>query len=266
MGVQNNQNIGFYGGPGGWGFTYDAINSRVGIGNNNPNAPLAFPALTGKKITLFPGGLGNVGLGVYNNEFRIHTDYEPADITFGYENTAGNFTERFRFKGNGAFAVNGNTGGPGQVLQSNGNALAATWVSKPNAPYVINHTQFEPAQLNGPGMMNVNILGLNNQFFTLPQAANIVFTVNVRIASFEFVTASFGYVRISILNAGNQVVATAKAYGSSFDRRSYTINAIGTVNLPAGTYHTQVVFSRDSELDGNMDIGDGVTIIQVYPN
>jgi hypothetical protein len=35
MGVQNNQNMGFYGGPGGWGFTYDALNSRVGIGNNN---------------------------------------------------------------------------------------------------------------------------------------------------------------------------------------------------------------------------------------
>jgi hypothetical protein len=36
MGTQNNQNIGFFGGPGGWGFTYDAFNSRVGIGNNNP--------------------------------------------------------------------------------------------------------------------------------------------------------------------------------------------------------------------------------------
>lgn len=36
MGTQNNQNVGFYGGPGGWGFTYDAINSRVGIGNATP--------------------------------------------------------------------------------------------------------------------------------------------------------------------------------------------------------------------------------------
>jgi hypothetical protein len=38
MGTQNNQNIGFFGGPGGWGFTYDAINSKVGIGNANPEA------------------------------------------------------------------------------------------------------------------------------------------------------------------------------------------------------------------------------------
>jgi uncharacterized protein (TIGR02145 family) len=38
MGTQNNQNIGFYGGPLGWGFTYDAINSRVGIGTSVPAA------------------------------------------------------------------------------------------------------------------------------------------------------------------------------------------------------------------------------------
>ena len=31
VGAQNNQNIGFYGGPAGWGFTYDAVNSRIGI-------------------------------------------------------------------------------------------------------------------------------------------------------------------------------------------------------------------------------------------
>jgi hypothetical protein len=31
MGAENNQNVGFFGGPSGWGFVYDAINSRVGI-------------------------------------------------------------------------------------------------------------------------------------------------------------------------------------------------------------------------------------------
>lgn len=36
MGTQNNQNIGFYGGPVGWGLAYDAINSRVGIGTATP--------------------------------------------------------------------------------------------------------------------------------------------------------------------------------------------------------------------------------------
>src|SRR6185295_2269474 len=36
IGTYGNQNMGFYGGPAGWGFTYDAINSRVGIGNTAP--------------------------------------------------------------------------------------------------------------------------------------------------------------------------------------------------------------------------------------
>ena len=40
MGAQNNQNVGFYGGPAGWGFVYDAINSRVGIGNSSPAVKL----------------------------------------------------------------------------------------------------------------------------------------------------------------------------------------------------------------------------------
>lgn len=38
IGTQNNQNMGFYGGPSGWGFTYDAVNSLVGIGTSTPNA------------------------------------------------------------------------------------------------------------------------------------------------------------------------------------------------------------------------------------
>jgi hypothetical protein len=42
MGTQNNQNVGFFGGPtnGGWGFVYDAVNSRVGIGKDNPTSSL----------------------------------------------------------------------------------------------------------------------------------------------------------------------------------------------------------------------------------
>jgi hypothetical protein len=40
IGAENNQNIGFYGGPVGWGFTYDAIHSRVGIGTSNPSQAL----------------------------------------------------------------------------------------------------------------------------------------------------------------------------------------------------------------------------------
>jgi Chaperone of endosialidase len=40
MGTMNNQNVGFYGGAGLWGFVYDAINSRVGIGTTTPDTKL----------------------------------------------------------------------------------------------------------------------------------------------------------------------------------------------------------------------------------
>lgn len=46
MGTQNNQNIGFYGGTAGWGFTYDAVNSRVGIGTSAPAASLEVSGYT----------------------------------------------------------------------------------------------------------------------------------------------------------------------------------------------------------------------------
>lgn len=134
MGVQNNQNLGFYGGPAGWGFTYDAINSRVGIGNNNPNTPLAFAASLGKKITLYPGGTGDAGFGMAGNRLQIFADNPNADVALGYD-VAGTFNEKFAFKPTGAMAVNGNTGTAGQVLKSNGPSAAATWVSGTAATY-----------------------------------------------------------------------------------------------------------------------------------
>ncbi len=131
MGTQNNQNIGFYGGPGGWGFTYNALNSRVGIGNNNPNAPLAFAASLGKKITLYPGTTGDVGFGVAGNRLQIYSDNPNADVAIGYD-AAGVFNERFAVKPNGAIAVMGNAGTAGQTLTSNGAGNAANWASPTN--------------------------------------------------------------------------------------------------------------------------------------
>jgi len=128
MGTQNNQNIGFYGGPGGWGFTYDAINSRVGIGNPNPNAPLAFAAVGGKKIVLYPGTVGDAGFGIASNRLQIFSDNPNADVAIGYD-AAGVFNERFAVKPNGAIAFSGNTGLSGQVLSSNGGAASPQWRS-----------------------------------------------------------------------------------------------------------------------------------------
>ena len=82
------------------------INSagRVGIGTTTPNAPLSFPAITGSKITLYPGVQGNVGFGVQPNLFQIFSDYSGADIAFGF-GTSDDFIERMRVKGTGNVGI-----------------------------------------------------------------------------------------------------------------------------------------------------------------
>ncbi len=138
FGVEDNNWAGFYGGSG-WSFGMNTNNgdvkilSRLGIGTSTPNAPLGFPPALGKKITLYPGVSGDVGMAVQGNLLQIYSDNPNADIAFGYDQ-AGNFNERFRFRSNGALSINGSTGNAGQVLQSNG-AGGASWGSGTNTLY-----------------------------------------------------------------------------------------------------------------------------------
>ena len=265
MGTQNNQNMGFYGGPAGWGFTYDAINSRVGIGNPNPNAPLAFPAALGKKITLYPGTLGNVGLGVYANEFRIHSDYPNADITFGYENTAGVFTEKMRVKGNGAIAVNGNTGNAGQVLQSNGNAASPTWTNMAK-PQVITFNQAGNTPIGGD--LETVISGLSGGF-TLSQASTVIITGHLNILSTNPTFNSFGYTEVQILNSLNNIVFTSRSTATMAALRKTSMTPVGVISLPGGIYSARAIIGRLNVLDlpnGSFCEAPSQLILQVIPN
>ena len=79
-------------------------NGNVGIGTINPTRPLSFPALPGEKILLYPGGAGEVGIGVYANELRLHADNPGAKVSFGTQDNAGNFDETALAQRNGAFA------------------------------------------------------------------------------------------------------------------------------------------------------------------
>jgi hypothetical protein len=110
MGVQNNSNIGFYGGPTAWGFTYNTLNGKVGINNNNPDAQLSFSSSLEKKITLYPGGTGDVGMSVAGNDFRLYADNLNARVSFGYDDFTNGFISRAYVpaSGSNAMVIQGN--------------------------------------------------------------------------------------------------------------------------------------------------------------
>jgi hypothetical protein len=244
MGTQNNQNIGFFGGPAGWGFTYDAINSRVGIGNNNPNAPLAFGAVGGKKITLYPGTLGDAGFGISSNRLQIFSDNPNADVAIGYD-AAGVFNERFAVKPNGALALSGNTGSAGQYLRSNGTG-AATWASPAN-PTVSIFNQSGNTSFNS-NLLEVEINGLNGVFF-VSNPSTVVFGSNLNIVSVNAVATSYGYVEIRIIEGLNNVVATARSTGSMDPLRKTSLHPTGSIVLQPGTYTMKAYLGRLNVLD-----------------
>lgn len=77
----------------------------VGIGTTNPTNPLSFPAVLGKKISLYPGGSGDVGMAVSGNLLRIYADHSNADVAFGYDDYTSGFIERMRIRGNGNVGI-----------------------------------------------------------------------------------------------------------------------------------------------------------------
>ena len=276
MGVQNGKNMGFYGGPLGWGFTYDAINSRVGIGNNNPNAPLSFPAALGKKITLYPGGTGDVGFGVSGNRLQIFADHPSADVAVGYD-AAGTFHESFAFKPNGALAVNGNLGAPGQVLGSNG-GNAALWSNVRPAFYSFKQVGYQidmPYTGSSPGEPTgwYVIDGLHNQAVVLNQTSTVKMTVRLPIRNpsnaFGGIGTSAIYLGLYEPNnnyIGFDIVYVVVADGITDDGVVFNVRT----DLPAGTYHSHVKVFRyggDQCSTGTYYTGSdtGTLLVEIFP-
>jgi hypothetical protein len=157
----------------------DIVNGKVGIGTSTPNAPLGFPLSLGKKITLYPGASGDAGFGVGVNRLQIYSDNPNADVALGYD-AAGVFNERFAVKPNGALAVNGNTGATGQVLQSNGSANAAAWVSSTDALY---NNIFEYDQTSNVTTTNYQVIPGLQQTLNLSANAKVIISTTGTISA-----------------------------------------------------------------------------------
>ena len=277
IGVQDNQNLGFYGGPLGWGLTYDAINSRVGIGTSNPNAPLGFPPALGKKITLYPGATGDVGMAVMGNLFQIYSDNPNADIAFGYDQ-GGTVTERMRIKGNGnigigttnpqypldingsirlsgALNMNNDPGLAGEILVSTGAGTAPAW-RNPAKPYAFTIVPSLFSSLDG-ALLFRDIDGLNNQLFTLNQTSTVIYTLTIPCESPGSATVdSKGFVVVEILPNGSSTrvsYASSEYYIRQTTGITQTVSGIA-MNLPTGTYVIKARLVRLSPLDGNVNV------------
>ncbi len=109
IGMRYDSLVGFYGNTSGWRFVMNTNTGNIGLGDFNPTSPLSFPASLGKKISLYKGTTGDAGFSVLSNELRIHSDYNNADITFGYDDFSKGFTELMRIKGNGSVGIGTST-------------------------------------------------------------------------------------------------------------------------------------------------------------
>ncbi len=82
-----------------------ADDGNVGIKNTIPTNPLSFPATLEKKISLYPGATGDVGLAVAGNQLKIYSDNSSAVTSIGFDNFSNGFTEIFRVDPEGSTTI-----------------------------------------------------------------------------------------------------------------------------------------------------------------
>jgi hypothetical protein len=245
---------------------------NVGIGQSNPQVPLQFATALGKKISLYRGPLGDAGFGVFGNELRIHSDYNGADITFGYDDFTNGFVERFRMRANGALSVAGNAGQPGQVLVSNGGNSAPAWAPMPGSYTQVLQTS---AALDNPTGDGQDVPGLMANI-TLASTATVVFHIrlNVSINACLGCEPNLSYIGLQkIVPGGVELVAyfpitTPVSKFNTFSSGPYLLN------LPAGSHTFKVVLLNFGPVSSTTltmtTIGGGsnpgVLAWQIFPN
>ncbi len=204
----------------------------VGIGTANPNAPLSFPPVLSKKITLYPGASGDVGFGVAGNRLQIYADHSGADVAVGWDQ-AGTFNERFAFKPNGALAVNGSSGAAGQVLQSNGSASGATWVSPTHSAFGNFYSASSSTQLDLAGGAAATLLPDMTTSFTTTGNARVVISFNEVVIGLGCSGCAPALAELQVMvDGGLEHAATTGVSAGVWQTMTGTITTL----LPAGNH------------------------------
>ncbi len=216
------------------------------------NGIMQFTATLAKKITLYPGATGDAGFGVFGNELRIASDYNNADITFGFDNRSTTFTEKFRMRANGAFSINGNTGSPGQLMQSNGGTQSPTWTNPLNSLYnnMTEYTQVGTSTV--APLNNTNIPGLSGISIVISSRSKVVFSSSINITSNTCFGCGGSYVSVGaqIIFPGGLTQGAGSANGEiGFGVSKDCVTGMKIWTLNPGTY-TINVYLRNENLSG----------------
>ena len=285
MGTENNNNIGFYGGAAGWGFTYDAVNSRVGIRNNAPVNSLDVGGLNNWDLTNTEGDM-RVGNSSYRLKFGVALSGGGAgsagimqtggagvlNIGAGNKNIvqvngAGNYINLTNITG--GVRINGNAGTAGQVLQSNGNNAAPEWSTKSYFMFLNqSNAEWTPTDLIGIGVYSVPIPGMDNQTIFIPEASRVMANVTAKLTPFGISGTASGGIKIEIWETSTntlKLTLDARGYATGYDGTD--VSKMDVVDLNAGFHLVRAWHIRGHDsFSGDSKLYRKKLIMEVFPN
>ena len=223
-------------------------NGNVGIGTNSPGFPLNFASILGDKVSFWGNSGSHYGIGIQNALLQLYTDGAGSDIAFGYGNSAF-LTEKFRLKGTGGMALNGNEGQNGQVLRSNGAGQPVSWSNSLSQLY---NNMTEYAQVGstvlGP-LTNTNIPGMSGIVLNITTRSKVVFSSSMAVTSNPCFACGGSYARLIVQvnypGGSAQDGGTAESNIASGERQTFvTGNMIRT--LDPGNYTINTILTNEN--------------------